>query len=232
MSVPPELSPRRGPSALKVIGLIFLVLILVCGGVVTVVAWNFKAWTASFARSALVTEIRNSSLSEDQKTRIIADIHRLSDAFEAGDLGFTQLGSTMQQLAEGPFFDLIIIDAVRAQYNTTVETDDKERDRAMRLFDRFQRGIVEETISDDEVDEILSLVTDEEDDQREQKENLTEAELEAFVAAMREQVDAANVPDEPYEVDFAGELEKVTTELLGPADKTESDPTSATQPEE
>lgn len=48
------------------------------------------------------------------------------------------------------------------------------------------------------------------------KERLTDAELKAFLEKAKEKADAANVPDEPFEVNIADELEKAIDKALKP----------------
>lgn len=209
---PPQ---RGGMRALKVIGLIMLALVLICGGAVTYIAWNAKSWMASFARGPLVQEIQKSSLPEDQKAGITHNINRLSRAFEEGRLSWTQLGEAMAELTEGSFVDLMLIEAVRAKYNGQSSAGEEEKQASMLAFDRFQRGIVEDQISQKDLSEVMSLVTNTQNNQRELKQNLTDTELNAFVEAMKEKADAADIPQERYQVDFAGPIERVTVSILG-----------------
>lgn len=218
--------PRSGMRVLKVVGLIMLVLVLICGGAVTYIAWNAKSWMASFARGPLIQEIQKSSLPEEQKAGITHNINRLSHAFEEGRLSWTQLGEAMAMLTEGSFVDLMLIETVRARYNAQSSAGEDQKQAAMLVFDRFQRGIVEERITQKDLSEAMTLVTNTRQGQRELKEQLTDTELNAFVEAMREKADAAGIPQEPYQVDFAARIEQVTVDILG------EEPGASTQPAE
>ncbi len=207
---------RRGASALKVLAIIFLVLVLVCGGIVTYVAVNFKRLAAGWVRGPLIQAIQNSNLPEDQKASITANIDRLTGDFENGRISFQQLGRVGTELAEGPFINLIIVESVEARHVEMIELPPEQRDEVSLTFDRFERGICEDAITTDQVDEVLAVVSASDgQDIRELKENLTEADLSAFVSAMKDKADEAEIPIEPYQVDFAAELQRVIDKVLG-----------------
>lgn len=223
---------RRFP-VLKIIGTMMLVLILICGGLVTYVAYNFRSWAASFARGPLVSVVDQVDLSAEQKTSIKQNLNRVADAFQKGQISYTQFQAILQRLTTGPFFDLVQVEAMQHQYTLAHPTVDDEYKQTMLLFDRFERGIVEKTIPADQVRNVLALAHDPDEKHPNGASNqVTEAELKPFIDAARKAVEQANIPAEPFEPDFATEIDKAVNAVLGspPATQPASAPAS-TQPE-
>ena len=82
---------------------------------------------------------------------------------------------------------------------------------------RFARGAFEEKISKHELKELMKLIsTTSADGQQQIKQQLTDAELNAFLEKAKGTADAAEVPDEPFEVNIADELEKAIDQALKP----------------
>lgn len=214
---PPIVRKHPTSSALKIIALVLLVLVLLCGGAVTWIAYNAKSWMAERAKAPLLQVIDQSQLPEEQKARMRSSVTRLSDAFKAGRVKYTQLATLMARLAQGRFFDLISVERVRHQYRQAMPGDEETAAAAMLVFDRFERGIAEDTLSEQAITEVMSLVTSHNDKGvRVLKDDLTQTELRAFIDAARTQADAAAVPAEPYDVDFASILEQAVDGVLGP----------------
>jgi len=224
-------SRRRGMSGLKLLGIVFVALVLICGGTVTYVAMHFRPLMAGWIREPLLKAIEASNLGDDQKKRLSAIFRPLVDAFEGGDISYEQVGQLAEKLTEGPFFNLVLIEVLETEHAETVEPDEEAGKEVAVVFDRFERGFVEGTISEEKVAEVLDTVsTTRKDKGREPKKDLSKEQLEAFVVAMKEKADEAGVPDGPYQVDFAAELAKAVTEVLGADWLVEAGIPAATQP--
>lgn len=207
---------RRGMSGLKILGIVFLVLILLCGGVITYVTLNARRLMAGWMRGPMVEAIKSTHLPEDQKTRLSDIINQVMDDFESGAISYTQVGELTQELAQGPFFSLIMVEMVKAKHLDMFELKEKERAEVTLTFDRFERGVQEGTIADKKVAAVLEKVSEKgDDDSPTLKDKLSEEDLNAFVTAMKEAADEAEIPMESYQVDFAGELQRVVDEVLG-----------------
>lgn len=217
----PDYPRRHGLPVLKIIGTMLLVMVIICGGLVTYVAYNFPKWAAALARGPLVAAIDQTDLPAEQKTIIKHNIARVAQAFQAGQISFSQLKSILARLADGPLSRLVMVEAVKYQYAQTHPVADDERAETMLVFERFQRGIVEGTISDAKLDKALGLIKQ----PAEQNRQLTEAEIKPFIDAMRAAVDEANIPTEPFQPDYAAEIEKAVVAVLGPGN-----PLTATRP--
>ncbi|MBI4578230.1 MAG: hypothetical protein HY718_00915 [Planctomycetes bacterium] len=210
--------PRRRIPVLKIIGTVLLILVLICGGLVTYVAYNFPRWAAGLARGPLIGAVDGSDLPDDQKTLIKQNLTRVADAFQDRRISYTQFKTIFQKLASGPFFHLVGVESMRYQYGLAHPTMDDERRQTMLSFDRFERGIVENTIPSSKVSEVMALVHD--PDQHHgpaSQPAITEAQLKPFIDAMRVAVEEAKIPAEPFQADFAGEIDKAVSAVLGPS---------------
>lgn len=214
---PQQPPPRRIP-VLKIIGTMLLVLIIICGGLVTYVAYNFRNWAAAFARGPLLTLVDEAGLPDVQKASIKQNLSRVADAFQSGRISYTQFTTIIEKLSQGPFFDLIQVEAMQHQYTLAHPQADAERQETMLLFDRFERGLVEGTIRPQEVRDVMALVHDPDQSHADGKsKTVTEAELKPFIDAMRKAVETAKIPAEPFEPDFAAEIDRAVSAVLGPS---------------
>ncbi len=210
-----ETSGRRGISLLRIFMIILLMMTVVCAGLVTFVVVNFKRWTAAMIRGPLVTMIASSDLPADQRDELSGIFTRLTDDFEGGRISYTQLGMVASRLMEGPLPDLIAVEAVRSRYVATAPPAE-ESASALRAFARLQRGICEQTVPEAELREVMSLVSaNDGSGSRTVMENLTRTQLTAFVAAARASADRCGVPDEDYQPDYADQVRRVVTAVLG-----------------
>lgn len=228
---PPQPERRRFP-VLKIIGTVLLIMILICGGLVTYVAYNMRGWMVSFARGPLVQMVDEAGLPDAQKASIKQNLNRLADAFQAGKISYTQFTSVVEKLSQGPFFELIQVEAMKHQYTLAHPQEDAERQATLLMFDRFARGIVEQSIPTPEVQKVLALSHDPDEAHSGGSKQVTEAELKPFIEAMTKAVEGAKIPAEPFEPDYAAEIDKAVTAVLGPSATATSTAPAAEQPAE
>ena len=211
-------SQTGGYGCLKIagIGCLVVFILAVVGGVIVVM--NFKSIASSAVSAAVKAGINESELPAEQKQRVIKQVDRLTTAYKAGEISEEQLGSLMEKLAEGPLFPLGMVYAFESEHITPSDMTEAEKQAAKRSLQRVARGIYEESIDRDELEELLGLITtaDGQGD-RQMKEQLTRQELDAFLAAAKDKADEAQVPDEPFEVDVATEIEQAVDQALGSA---------------
>lgn len=194
-----------------------LVMVLICGGLVTYVAYNFHRWTAGWVRGPLVTMVDDLDLPAEQKISIKQNLNRVADAFQERRISYTQFTTIFEKLADGPFFDLVVVEAARHQYGVLHPQMDAEREETMLVLDRLARGISEGTIPREQLEKLRRLVQDLNEEQDDGSKAVTEAELKSFIDAARKVVEAANIPAEPFTPDFAAEIDKAVSTVIGPA---------------
>lgn len=214
-AMPP--SHRRAISVLKLLGVIFLLLMLVCGGVITWVAMNWRGWTAGVMEAGMLHLVEESHLPDDQKQAVRANIARMTADFRDKKIGGDQLFAFFARLSEGPFMDLVVMETLRARYDALIGPLDEERAEVDRVFERFQRGIVEGAIPSDTINTVLAPVSevDQHGIREVHKYELSARDLEALVERMREEADEAGIPDERYEVNFAALVQDAVDAVYG-----------------
>jgi len=210
---------RRG-GALKVIliilGVIFAGFILVCAGCLTLAYYKGKPMMVEAFRQEIAAPLDSTRLQETQKKRIQACIDRVMGAVKDGKAGFIELTTISTELEAGPYDELTLLELTRDRIAGLLEEDEPRWKNASQVIDRFARGIAEGRIADDRVDHVLDSVTDKSDPTGPKvKRALTEVEAEDFLEGAAKEAERAKIPDEPYKVDLAGELEKVVNKVLG-----------------
>ena len=147
-----------------------------------------------------------------------AALARVADAYRDHRISYTQFKAILTRLNNGPFFSLVGVEGMRLQYGNAHPADDEQRRETMLVFDRFARGIAEDRIPAARIQQVMSLVHDPDAKHAgQQRAALSETELEPFITAMRKEVEAAGVPPGPFTPDFAGQIDRAVTAVLGPA---------------
>jgi hypothetical protein len=198
-------------------GCAFGVLLLVVACIGVWIAMNWKIWVADGAKQVAADAVARSTLSADDKKRVLNRINQLADDFKDGQVSNQQLVQVMQAIAASPLLPLGLVMAADEKYlkPSGLSADDKEAGR--RTLQRFARGAFEKSIADHDVQDAMKLLMEKQPDGSDQlKEHLTDPELAAFLAKAKDKADAANVPDEPFEVNIADELDKAIDKVLKP----------------
>lgn len=193
----------------------FLLLLMVGGGVW--IAMNWKAWAADFTKQVAADAVAKSTLPAEEKARILTRINSLADDFKAGKVSTQQLGHVMKQIAQSPLLPLGLVMAADEKYVKPSGLSGDDQDAARRTLQRLARGAFEKSIPENEVQEVMQRVMNRQPDGSQQlKERLTDDELKAFLEKAKEKADAASVPNEPFNVNIADEIEKAIDNAIKP----------------
>jgi hypothetical protein len=220
---------KSGASTCLKVGLIGCALLLVVGGVGGwLIVRNIPRWTRSAllsgARMMAVEVIDGSGMSAEEKKEFTGHVDRLVEGAKAGKVSNEQLKQMMEKLAASPLIPMAIVKAADAKYVQPSGLSAEEKKRGKLDLQRLGRGVTEKNASGDpkigqkDLDEILALIsTADAQGNRRVKEKLTDEEVRAFLAKVREKADAASIPEEPYEVKPAEEFGRIVDEVLGEA---------------
>lgn len=192
------------------------VLLLIAGGVY--LYKNFRGMAADAMHQVVQDAVEQSELPVEQKEGIMAEVGTLRDDFKSGKLSLQDAGRVMQELMRGPLVPVMLVSSIQDRHiEPSVALTAEEKQDAELQSQRFNRGLFEEKISRKTADAALAPVTDptENPDVRVVKPTLTDAELRKYIADLKAAADAAMVPNEPYQVDIAGELRKTIDKALG-----------------
>ena len=193
------------------------VILAVVAGLGVWVAMNWKNLAADFGKQIAADAVAKSSLPAEDKARILNRINQLADDFKAGKVSTEQLGKVMEQIAQSPLLPLGLVMAADEKYVKPSGLTNEEKDSARRTLQRLARGTFEKSISEEDTQEVMKLVMDHHPNGNEQlKDRLTDDELKAFIEKAKEKADAASVPDEPFNVNIADEIEKAIDNVLKP----------------
>ncbi|NLE59775.1 MAG: hypothetical protein GX616_15565 [Planctomycetes bacterium] len=203
---------------LIVLGAIFAGFILICAGCLTLAYFKTKPLVAEGIRNTAATPLDSTELSQAQRDRIQACIDRIMTAVDNNKINVTQLGVIGEEMKSGRYHSLSLIEVARSRIAGLLQHDAKRSEDASSVIDRLARGVQQGRIGRDRLARVLDIVTtSNEVGDRASKTELTEVEAEDFLEAALKEVDRAEIPNEPYQVDLAGELEKILNKVLGGA---------------
>jgi hypothetical protein len=188
--------------------------------VVAIGAWVYMNWkivVADGAKKFAADAVAKSQLSPDDKARVLNRINQLADDFKGDKVSTEQLVKVMEEIAKSPLLPLGLLTAAEEMYVKPSGLSEDEKDAGRRTLQRFARGAFEKSIPQKDAEEVMKLLTEKQPNGTDKlKERLTDAELQAFLQKAQEAADAANVPDEPFEVSIADELDKAIDKVLKP----------------
>lgn len=196
-------------------------LLLVAVGIGVWITMNWKNWAAELGKQVAADAVAKSSLPAEDKARVLNRINQLADDFKAGKVSTEQLGKVMEQIAQSPLLPLGLVMAADEKYVKPSGLTNEDKDAGRRTLQRLARGAFEKTIPEKDSQEVMKLVMEPQPgggSGERLKERLTDDELKAFLEKAKEKADAASVPDEPFEVNIADELEKAIDKVLKPLD--------------
>lgn len=176
--------------------------------------WVYRSARAAIAEGmhqGMVQVIEDSELSDEQKTKLTAHFDRLHGDFQAGRIGISEMVAVLEQVGESRIMDQMPLWSVRSMYIDRLVIGEAERAEIELQFQRYARGIHEGKIPPEKLDEATApLMEPDPEIEGEQrfKEKITPEEFHEFVSNMKEISDEAEIPVEPYEIDFAAEVGK------------------------
>lgn len=228
---------RRRAGALKAIlislGVIFGLMILSCAGCLTLMYFKSKPFMAEVFRDMATAPLASKQLPDGQRQRITANVDRVMNGVKDGQINLIQVTAMIGELSNGTFADLTVIELGRSQIAALLRQDEKRWEEASLVIDRFARGVSEGRISQSRIDSALRHISqsDEQGD-REAKQSLTEVEAEDFLEAALKEADRARIPNERFQVDLAGELQRSIDKVLVGGAGTASAPAEDRPPKE
>lgn len=187
-----------------------VLLILVCVGAVWYVTANAKMLAVNFGRSVAVEAIKDSELSEEDQTQVIAEIDRVVDAYKKGEINETDLQNIFKEVGTSPLLPLAVVYGVEKQYLEKSGLTDEEKADARKQLQRLVRGGMEKKIDQAQIETLMApLQKTGPNGEKEMKETLTDEEIKTFVAGAKQLADEAMIPDEEFKVDIGDEVKRI-----------------------
>lgn len=211
-----------------VVAVIFIVVLVVAG---IYVANNWRGWVAGAAEQGMREFLTRIDVPQNEKDRMSVLVDAVLTDFKAKQINVEQLERLAQSFERSPLIPMGMMLVAEASYVGPREWPAEEKEAARRTLERLTRGLVEETIPAQRMDDVLAPISVPaeggdagtgtpgggpwNDVELKDPSQVTDEELREFLALAKAEADRAQVPDEPYEISLAGELERVIVEGLG-----------------
>jgi hypothetical protein len=193
----------------------FVVMLAIVAVFIFWVSRNWRDWASTIGSDALKQGINSTELPEDEKADMELQVDRLAVELREGRLTAEQLGKIFEQLMESPLMTTLVASAIESKYIANSGLDDAEKAEAQQTIRRFLRGAIDEKINQQGVDAAMKHVaTKRGDNNWELKNQVTDAELRAFLTEAKKQADAAEIPEESEEIDPSDEFKRIIDEAM------------------
>lgn len=170
-----------------------------------------------FVRDTIAKGVEESDLKPEDKQMVMQQVDRLVEGYKEGKVDLQGLGTFAEDFVQSPLMDLLIAFGAKVKYIDESGLTPEEKAEAERTLQRVARGVIEDKISQDELDIALNHISNEVGQSRQFKEEVTDEELRAFLKECKRLADEAMIPDEEMQVDIGGELKKLVDKALGEA---------------
>ncbi len=188
--------------------------LVVVGGIV--VWMNWKGWSADLMNTGMKAAVEQSQLPAGQQTRINTQIDQLTEAFRAGDVTFEDLVKVGEAMENHPILPIGVLEFI--EYNS-LKVDgltDEEREAGARATQRLQRAAVDGQLVLEDLDPMLEPISQRNaDGGLEPLQNPTAPQVRLYIEGAQKKADELGIPDEPYDVDVAEQIERLINDTLG-----------------
>jgi hypothetical protein len=196
--------------------IVAVVCVVLAGIAAYFIAQNWRPWMARILSEGINQSIDQSDLPAEEKDQIKVQVRRVADAFRDKRISNEQMGQLFQDLMESPLLAIFVVQAAEAKYLDPSGLNDEEKDEARITIQRFTRGAVEGKIDKAAVDAALDHIADAKDDGGWQlRDQVTDAELRAFLAVAKAEADKAEIPEEPIDFDPSEEIKRIIDKAMG-----------------
>ena len=201
------------------IALAVVVILAVAGGIYAWTQWRGVA--ASLATRGITAVVEQLELSDEDEQLILTRVDELAEDFKAKNVTVAQLLEVATNLAESPLKQAVAVYAVEKNYFEDSGLSVEEKADASLQLGRLARGVYEEKISYDEMqeamDEIVVQSIGNDTVTFREPETVDDDDLRRLISKVKAAADEAEIPNEPFEIDIAAEFIKAIDEALGVA---------------
>lgn len=207
----------RGRGNILVGCLAVLGVIVVLGIIAALVVWmNWRGWTASTMNAAMKAVVAETKLPAEQTGRINIQIDQLTDAFRNKDIGFEDLAKVAQAIENHPVLPVGMLEYVRLSHFQAAGITDEERAQGHLAVQRIQRALIEGQLVLKDLEPIIEPISQRDaDGDLQPMQNPTAPQLRLFTEEATKKADELGIPNEPYYVDIAEQIESLINNALG-----------------
>ncbi len=214
--------PRRssGCGTALGIGCGTVAILFIIGGVIIFFTW--RKMVTGVLRAGIDQMVKGAKLSPDEQKRVSAALDKVCTRFENNQLSQEQLKKLGRAFEKGVLLKAIQIHGIKFQVEAS-GLSPEEKQGGVRSLNRVLRGVQEKKISDDEWDTLTDKFPHRKRGEKEWDfdSKVDDAKLREILRDAKALADSKTIPDEDYQFDFAGEIEKVVNEALGEEKKNE-----------
>jgi hypothetical protein len=193
----------------------FVVMLAIVAVLAFWISRNWRDWASSLGSDAIKQGINATELPEAEKADMELQVDRLAVELREGRLSGEQLAAIFEQLMESPLMTTLVASAIESKYIANSGLDDAEKAEAQQTIRRFLRGAIDSKINQQGIDAAMKHVaTQRGKGDWELKNQVTDDELRAFLTEAKKQADAAEIPEEPEEIDPSDEFKRIIDEAL------------------
>lgn len=193
----------------------FFVMLLVMVGIGY---WGYRNVDRLAAKVAVTTVravVEESPLSPEQQKQLMQRVEDLGDRYAKGEVTAEELAEVAERLAEEESVVTAgLVYVLETQVLDQAEIDEELRGRLKRVTDRLARGVIEDNIDVEELKPLLENIFEETPEGPKVKPDLKPEDFGKFLESAEKIADEAEIPDEPYEIDFLEEVDKIIDEVL------------------
>lgn len=177
---------------------------------------NAKSLAADGVVTISSEVIKESELPPEQQEQLIARIEDLGDRYSEGEVTLEQLAQVGEKLAEDESVIVAgVVYFVQNQLLDEAPIEEEVRAEMKQTLQRLARGVIEEQIDLEDLRGLAdNLIEEKPDGSYQLKPDLSEEDFAGILESAKEIADTAEIPDEPYEVDFLEEVDEVIDEVL------------------
>jgi len=179
------------------------------------VSQNWRGWVGSMAGTLIDQTLESSALPAEEKIEVKEQLNRVTEAFSSGAMSGDQMERLMVQLVESPLFAAFMVYAVEEKYFDQSGLSDEEKEAGKTSLMRFVRGLTQEKIDEQAMEEVMDHIGDRQNDGSWQmRDQVSDQELRAMLATANKHADAAEIPEEVEKFDPSDELKLIIDQAL------------------
>ncbi|MDQ8179494.1 hypothetical protein [Pelagicoccus sp. SDUM812005] len=206
------------PVLIGCFGLVAIFTLLLAGGAY----WLFtsgKTVISDEIRKEVIAEIERSGLAPEQQAALKAEIDRLTEQFQQGEISIRELIEIIEGLEQSPAMSIVRYYQAEGDPLDRNSITPEQKDAAMLTIRRFIYGVFEERIPDTAIEElmepfILDRGTDEEYRDLQFRSNISDEEIFAALAKAKRYADEAGIPEDNLSPDIAREIREIIDRIL------------------
>ncbi|MBI4584323.1 MAG: hypothetical protein HY717_09910 [Planctomycetes bacterium] len=195
-----------------------IAILFIIGGVIIFFTW--RKMVTGILRTGIDQMVKGAKLSPDEQKRVSAALDKVCTRFENNQLSQEQLKKLGQAFEKGVLLKAIQTHGLRFQVEAS-GLSPEEKQVGVRSLNRVLRGVHEKKISEEEWGNLTDKFPHRKRGEKEWDfdSKVDDAKLQEILGDAKALADSKTIPDEDYQFDFAGEVEKVVDEALGEEEK-------------